>query len=55
MCSVGPRSLDGQDYIPVTFNVSAEEYILLLKKKAGGTWKELFLGVKEVKDDEKKP
>ena len=53
MCSGGPRSLDGQDYIPVTFNVTAEEYLLLLKKKNGKTWKELFLG-KEEKNDEKK-
>jgi hypothetical protein len=48
MCSGGPRSLDGTDYIPVTFNVTAEEYLLLLKKKAGKSWKELFLGIKEV-------
>jgi hypothetical protein len=54
MCSGGPRSLDGQDYIPVTFNVTVEEYLMLLKKKNGKTWNELFLGNKEVKDDEKK-
>jgi hypothetical protein len=53
MCNVGPRSLNGTDYIPVTFNVTAEEYLLLLKKKAGRTWKELFLGIKEVNDEKK--
>jgi len=51
MCSVGPRSLDGTDYIPITFNVTADEYLLLLKKKAGKSWNEMFLGGK---DDEKK-
>lgn len=54
MCSGGPRSLNGTDYIPVTFNVTAEEYLLLLKKKAGKTWKELFLGLEAFKNDEKK-
>lgn len=54
MCSGGPRSLEGIDYIPVTFNVTAEEYLLLLKKKAGRTWKELFLCNGDEKNDEKK-
>jgi len=53
MCSVGPRNLDGQEYIPVTFNVTVEDYLMLLKKKNGRTWNELFLG-KEEKNDEKK-
>lgn len=45
MCGPGPQSLKSGDeeYIPVTFNVTAEEYLLLLKKKNGKTWRELFL------------
>lgn len=48
MCGPGLRNINDEECIPIIFNVTAEEYLMLLKKKKGGSWKELFLGVTSV-------
>lgn len=55
MCSPGPRkTIEGESLIPVTFDVSAEEYLRLLKKKGRRSWHEFILSLEREKNEKHK-
>ena len=55
MCIAGrtDQRNDEESLIPVVFDVCADEYLFLLKKKGGRSWKEFIFELVDKNDKEK--
>jgi predicted CopG family antitoxin len=54
MFGIGPRKTTDDCLIPVTFDVTADEYLKLLKKKGKQSWRDFILKLEREKNEKHK-